>query len=208
MILTRSSLAATTAVIALAVGSSEALAVDCRIPEQRNYRPTPQQPTAQFDQERPRRVTCSADFEAMLVGDYCIRHLETTDIVLARVFAAANRTIAVRALLSVQIEPYKIAVDINSSYVGRKRYFGEARDDAGQWLDARRVLHPFPQEDDEDVPPPCVNSSFVAVSIDPNVLRSRRTSSYRFVVTDDNNHGLSTNLSGKIIDAVLKAARH
>jgi hypothetical protein len=105
--------------------------------------------------------------------------------VLARVFATGTETIAVRALLSRQVEPYVIAVDFNSSYIGRKRYFGEAQDDAGRGLIARRVLQPFPQEDDEDVPPPCVNSSFVAVALNWVFLRSRRWSGYRFNVIDE-----------------------
>jgi hypothetical protein len=56
------------------------------------------------------------------------------------------------------------------------------------------------------VPPPCVNSSFVAVALNWVFLRSRRWSGYRFNVIDDDNHLLTAHLSGKIIDAVLKAA--
>ena len=155
----------------------------------------------------PDRIVCGArDLDRLKVGDYCVRDLETGDIVLARVFATGTETIAVRALLSRQVEPYVIAVDFNSSYIGRKRYFGEAQDDAGRGLIARRVLQPFPQEDDEDVPPPCVNSSFVAVALNWVFLRSRRWSGYSFNVIDDDNHLLRAHLSGKIIDAVLKAA--
>jgi hypothetical protein len=199
----RKGLTAVAAVIALAVRMSAASADDCHLSEQRNYQPTPQQPTARHDQQRPRKIICDAGLDGMLVGDYCVRQLKTTDIIFARVYAAGDRTIAIHALLSIQVEPLEIVVDIDSSYVGPKRYFGEARDDKEHTLIARRVLHPFPQEDDEDIPPPCVNSSYVRVFTDPKVVRSRRTNAYSFVVTDDDGHELVVNLAGPIINAVL-----
>jgi hypothetical protein len=206
MTLTGSGRVAAAAVMLLALGTLEAPAFDCRLLERRNYRPTPQQSTAQSDQEHPMRVVCDVDLEKLRVGAYCVQHVQATDIVRARVFASGSQTIALRALLSIQIAPYRISVDIDSSYIGRKRYFGEARDDAGRALDARRVLHRFPQEDDEDVAPPCVNSSFVTVRVDPAVLQSRRTEGYSLKVADDSGNTLKAMLSGKIIDAVLRTA--
>jgi hypothetical protein len=204
--LLESGLAVAAAVVVLAIGTLEALAFDCRLLERRNYRPTPQQSTAQLDQEHPRKLACDVDLEKLRVGDYCVQHVQATDIVRARVFASGSQTIAIRALLSVRIAPFRISIDINSSYIGRKRYFGEARDDAGRELDARRVLHRFPQEDDEDVPPPCVNSAFVTVRVDPAILQSRRTEGYSIKITDDLGNTLNAMLSGKIIDAVLMTA--
>jgi hypothetical protein len=205
MIFARSALAIA-AMIGAGTGGSAASPVDCRVLEQRSYRPSPQQPTAQSDLERPRKVACGTDdLDHLLVGDYCIQQVGTIRFVRARVYASGDRKIALRALLSVRIASNRSFVDIISSYVGPKRYFGEARD-AGKDLDARRVLHPFPQEDDEDVPPPCVNTSFVTVSVDPDVLLFHKTTSYRFVVTDDSKHSLKVAISGRMIDAVLKAA--
>jgi hypothetical protein len=205
MVLARSALAVTAMIVAGSAVST-ASPLDCRVLEQRNYRPSPQQPTAQSDLERPRRVACDVDLDHLLVGDYCIQQVGTVRFVRARIFASGNHTIALRALLSVQIAPYRSFVDIISSYVGPKRYFGEARDSSGKELEARRVLHQFPQEDDDDVQPPCVNTSFVTVAIASDVLRSRTTSSYQFVVADDSNHSLRARISGRMIDAVLKAA--
>jgi hypothetical protein len=207
MIFARSALAVA-AMIGVGTAGSAASAVDCRVLEQRSYRPSPQQPTAQSDLEHPRKVVCGTDdLDHLLVGDYCIQQVGTIRFVRARVYASGNRVTALRALLSLQIESNRSFVDIISTYVGSKRYFGEARDSAGKHLDARRVLHQFPQEDDEDVPPPCVNTSFVTVSVDPDVLLTQKTASYRFVVTDDSNHSLEVVISGRMIDAVLKAAQ-
>jgi hypothetical protein len=54
MALAGSGLVAAAAVATLAPGVAEASALDCHELERRNYRPTPQQPTAGVDQDRPR----------------------------------------------------------------------------------------------------------------------------------------------------------
>ena len=115
-------------------------------PSSEIYQPSPQQPTARHDQQRPRKIICNAGLDGMLVGDYCVRQLKTTDTSSSRASMRCRRSNDRDscALLSIQVEPLEIVVDIDSSYVGPKRYFGEARDDKEHTLIARRVLHPFP----------------------------------------------------------------